>query len=162
MIDIAGRRVKFAPGRGKSQSVNICTIDGREGVYDWVLIVNGPRIQSEADLAAFRGDSIEKFVTWVCERYDATKRQYPVVTTITAAGRAASPAVLSSGASQSSAAGDGIFAGVDDFIDRSLGIEGVGAAPHHKHKTSALRLSRVPVAGLDPATFVRQLPCVST
>lgn len=156
MITIAGRRVRFSKGRGKSQSVNICTVAGRAGEYDWVLVVDGPRIHSEADLAAFPGDSIEGLVTWVRQRYGATVRQYPAASTPSVPRGSGAPDPSPS-ASGSTAIREGIFAGVDAFIDRSFGLEDLGQAPHHKHKTSALRLSRSPPGGLEPASFLSGL-----
>lgn len=157
MIDIAGRRVKFAAGRGKSQSVNICTVDGTPGVYEWVLVVDGSQIESEAELAAFRGNSIEAFVNWVRETYGATMATSRAVTTKGTVAGARLGTVTTTRTAEPTGPGDGIFAGVDDFIDRSLGIDGVGSAPHHRHRRSALQLSRAPVAGLDPWPFVAQL-----
>src|SRR5271157_41700 len=37
-----------------------------------------------------------------------------------------------------------IFDGVDKLIGRSLGVMGIGEPPHHRHTTSALRLSSKP------------------
>ena len=53
---------------------------------------------------------------------------------------------------------DSIFSGVDAFIDKFFGIEDVGSsAPHHKFKTSALRLSGVDGSGFDVASFSSDL-----
>lgn len=48
---------------------------------------------------------------------------------------------------------DSIFSGVDSFIDTFFGIKDVGAAPHHKHKTSALQLSGGRGSDFDAASF---------
>jgi hypothetical protein len=50
-----------------------------------------------------------------------------------------------------------IFSGVDSFIDAFFGIEDVGAAPHHKHQTSARRLSGEKGSGFDAPSFLSGL-----
>lgn len=50
-----------------------------------------------------------------------------------------------------------IFSGVDAYIDGFFGLCDVGKAPHHKHKTSALRLSKANPGGLDPKCFLGDL-----
>jgi hypothetical protein len=50
----------------------------------------------------------------------------------------------------------GIFEGVDDMIDQSLGVMNIGTtAPHYRHKTAALRLTSKPSSFDAHALFER-------
>ena len=46
-----------------------------------------------------------------------------------------------------------VFAGVDDLIDRALGVTAVGKSPHHVHKTAALMLRSRPSSFDTPKLF---------
>jgi hypothetical protein len=49
-----------------------------------------------------------------------------------------------------------VFAGVDELIDKSLGMTSIGRTPQYFHKTSASRLAAKPPA-FDGASLIRQI-----
>jgi hypothetical protein len=54
------------------------------------------------------------------------------------------------------------YAGVDDLIDRALGVTDVGKSPHYVHKTAALRLRLKPKSLDTPKLFQQILRRIQT
>jgi len=76
MFSVCGRQVKVVT-RTKSQTVNICTSVGQDGVYDYVIRFRQPRFVSESELSRRRFASLDDFVAHLQDDYGGDLEKAP-------------------------------------------------------------------------------------
>ena len=75
MITVANRRAKVTTS-ARSQTVNICTLAGQDGVYDWVIRIRPP-FTTEDELAAKRFSSVESLLAYLQSHHGADIEKAP-------------------------------------------------------------------------------------
>ena len=63
MVEIEGRTIYIARGKGKSDTVNICDANNRRGEYDWIIRIFKPTQVTEQEVSRFSG--IQDLVRWL-------------------------------------------------------------------------------------------------
>lgn len=77
MIKICYRKVYIKDGQ-KTQTVNICSVQNKQGLYDYVIRIEKPNpFVSEFELEGFHFDSIDNFIQFIVDRYKGYVEKKP-------------------------------------------------------------------------------------